>query len=271
MIPFIRRRRHGGSCRVVGVAATFIAILGAGAVHAASPDARALVEKGIAFHGGRAALESMPHLKSVGTYEGGGRMAGRTVDATFYDRADGALRSEIVFEFRGRKTLAVTMYDGTMCKRRFRSTWDDIPLDENRERAAHRLPFLLAALERNPVTAGDGIEAGTDVWRVEVPDGRGNAVLSFAKDDGRLVALEYPGTEAEGLGTKKDVVRKLVYHGFRDVGGLRVPVDTEMFKDGVFNGRVRIDTVEVIAAWDDGWLQVPDPRRRFIPGEELAF
>jgi len=264
-------RRHAVSRWAIVVVCAAVPLLEASGLRAQTPEARVLLEKAIAYHGGRAALESMPHLKSTGTLEGAGRMAGRTVDAVFYDRADGALRSEITFEFRGRKTTAVTMYDGTMCKRRFRSTWDDIPLDENRERAAHRLPFLLVALERNPVMAGEGTEAGADVWRVEVPDGRGKAVLSLAKDDGRLVALEYPGTEAEGMGTKKEVVRKLVYHGFRDVGGLHAPVDTEMFKDGVFDGRVRIDTVEIIATWDDGWLQVPDPRRRFIPGEELAF
>lgn len=263
------RSRNGSHAVIVVVSA--VALLSTSALRAQTPDARGLVEKAITFHGGRAALASMPHFKATGTYEGGGRMAGRTVDALYYERADGGLRAEVTFEFRGRKVTAVTMYDGTMCKRRFRSTWDDIPLDENRERAAHRLPFLLAASTRDPVVAGEGTEAGTDVWRVEVPDGRGKAVLSLARDDGRLVALEYPGTEAEGMGTKKEVTRKLVYHGFRTVGGVQMPSDTELFKDGVFEGRVRIDTFEVIDTWDDGWLQVPDPRRRFIPGEELAF
>ncbi len=163
------------------------------------------------------------------------------------------------------------MYDGKMCKRRFRSTWDDIPLDEYRERAEHRMPFLVEALARGPVLAGDGSEAGTDVWRIEVPDGRAKAVLSLAKGDGRLVALEYPGTEAEGMGTKKEIVRKLVYRDFRDVNGVKIPTDIERFKDGIFDGRERFAKVAIVDEWDESWLQVPDPRRRFIPGEELAF
>ncbi len=245
--------------------------LGAVPLRAEAPEARALLEKAIAFHGGRAALQAMPHWKASGTYEGGGRLVGRAMDAVYYERADGALRTEVAFEFRGSTRTTVTMYDGTMCKRRSRSTWDDIPLDENRERAAHRLPFLLQALSLDPVVAGEGEEAGAAVWRVEVRDGRGKAVLSLAKDDGRLVALEFPGTEAEGMGTKKDVVRKFVYHGFEKAGAVQVPADIEMFMDGVFDGRLRFERIEVIKEWDDAWLQLPDPRRRFIPGEELAF
>ena len=237
---------------------------------AQTPDAKSVLEKAIVFHGGREALRSLPDVKSTGTMELSGRMAGRTVDAVFYERGDGRLRSEVTFEFRGRKVTSVTMYDGEMCKRRFRSTWDDMPLDENRERAAHRLPFLLEALERDPVLAGSGAEAGVDVWQVEIPDGRGKAVLSFAQDDGRWVALEYPGTKAEGMGTKEEVTRKLIFHAHRDVGGVKMPADTEQLEDGSLASRVRIEKTEIIQEWDDAWLQVPDPRKRYIPNEELA-
>lgn len=255
---------------VVGTCVLLLCLQVVSSAMAQTPDAKSVLERAIAYHGGRAALQALPDVKLTATLELGGRFAGRSVDAVFYDRGDGGQRSEVTFEFRGRKITAVTMYDGEMCKRRFRTTWDDMPLDENRERAAHRLPFLLDALERNPVLVGAGTEAGIDVWQVEVPDGRGKALLSFAQDDGHWVALEYPGTKAEGMGTKEEVTRKLVFHADHDVGGVKMPSDTEQLENGSFVSRIHVQSAEIIADWDDAWLQVPDPRKRYIPNEELA-
>ncbi|HEX5042034.1 MAG TPA: hypothetical protein VFV75_03960 [Candidatus Polarisedimenticolaceae bacterium] len=239
---------------------------------AQSPDPKVLLEKAIAFHGGKDALASLPDVKQTGTIETAGRSAGRARDFAAYERGDGGRRTEVTFDFRGRQVTAIEIYDGKMCKQRFGSGWDELPLDENRERAAHRIDLLLRALDRAPSLAGDGIEAGVPVWQVSIDDGpRGKATLSLAKDDGRLVAIEYPGTEAEGMGTKKEVRRKVVHHGFQQVGALKLPSDIEMVKDGTFDGRLRFERIEAIADWDDGWLQVPDPRRRFIPSDELAF
>jgi len=235
------------------------------------PDARALIESSIDRHGGRAALEEMADFKAVGSLEPGGRWAGRTLDAVVYERADGGRRTEISFEFRGRKGTSIEIYDGTMCRRRFSTTWDDLPLDENRERAEHRVSLLLPALDRSPEVTGEGMEAGAEVWTVELPGDEGRTTLYLAKDDARLVAVEYPGTDAAGMGTKEEVVRKVVHHDFRQVGGVVLPVDIEIFKDGSLEGRWRYETIEQIAEWDDGWLRVPDPRRRFIPPEELAY
>jgi hypothetical protein len=253
--------------------AAFLVVLAAsGAVRAQAPDAGALLEKSIAFHGGQAALASLPDVKATGTIETPGRSAGRSRDLVAYERGNGGRRTEVTFEFRGRQVTAIEIYDGKMCKQRFGSGWDELPLDENRERAAHRVDLLLRARDLAPVLAGEGTEAGAPVWQVAVDDGpRGKATLSLAKDDGRLVAIEYPGTEAQGMGTKKEVTRKVVYHAFQSVGGLKLPSDIEMVKDGTFDGRMRFERMETIAAWDDGWLQVPDARRRFIPGDELAF
>jgi hypothetical protein len=55
------------------------------------------------------------------------------------------------------------------------------------------------------------------------------------------------------------------------VGAVKLASDIEMVKDGTFDGRLRFERIEAIADWDDGWLQVPDARRRFIPSDELAF
>ncbi len=267
----LRHKPGARPATLIRAASTLLFVAFAPSAPAQTPDAGKLLETAIAFHGGREALAALPHLELTGTVENRSAQGNRTVDAVYYERADGGLRSEVTMEFRGRKVTSVTMYDGKMCKRRFRSTWDDIPLDEYRERAAHRLPFLLEALARGPVVAGEGTEVGTDVWRIEVPDGRAKAVLSLAKDDGRLVALEYPGTEAEGMGTKKEIVRKLVFRELHDVNGIKIPADIERFEDGIFDGRERFTNVAILDEWDESWLQVPDPRRRFIPGEELAF
>ena len=171
----VEQREEGGRSMKSRFAPTTwglaLLVLTAVPLRAQAPEPRALLERAVAFHGGRTALQNLPHLKSSGTFEGGGRLTGRAMDAVYYERADGALRSEVAFEFRGRSGTAVTMFDDGMCKRRSRSTWDDIPADEYRERAAHRLPFLLQALSLDPVLAGEGEEAGTAVWRVEVPDG----------------------------------------------------------------------------------------------------
>lgn len=235
-----------------------------------APDPRALLEQAIAFHGGRQALGSLPHYKATGTIDPGGRLAGRALDFVVYERADGGRRTETTFELRGRKVTSVEIYDGRICKRRFGTAWDDLPLDENRERAAHRIGMLVEAVERSPVLAGEGTEGGAAVWRVAVPDGRGQAVLSIAEDDARLVAIEYPGTEAEGMGTKTEVTRKIVHRAFQRAGGVQVPSDIEVLKDGSFDGRMRFETIETLEDWDDDWLRIPDPRRRFIPPEELA-
>ena len=253
-------------------AVALLVTLVSGVTLAQSPDPKALLEKSIAFHGGKAALASLPDVKETGTIETPGRSAGRARDFVAYERGDGGRRTEVTFEFRGRQVTAIEIYDGKMCKQRFGSGWDELPLDENRERAAHRLDLLLRALDRAPSLTGEGTEAGAPVWQVAIDDGpRGKATLSLAKDDGRLVAIEYPGTEAAGMGTKKDVTRKVVYHAFQPVGAVKLPSDIEMVKDGTFDGRMRFERMEAVPDWDDGWLQVPDARRRFIPPDELAF
>ena len=253
-------------------AAALLVLAVSGAALAQTPDPKDLLEKAIAFHGGKEALASLPHVKGTGTIEMPGRSAGRARDLVVYERGDGGRRMEVVYEIRGRQVTAIEIYDGKMCKQRFGSNWDELPLDENRERAAHRVNLLLQAIDRAPSLSGEGTEAGAAVWQVAIDDGpRGKAVLSLAKDDGRLVAMEYPGTEAEGMGTKKDVTRKIVFHAFQPVGAVKLPSDIEMVKDGTFDGRMRFERMEAIKDWDDGWLQVPDPRRRFIPTEELAF
>ena len=254
-------------------AAGLLVLVAAMNAHTADgPDPKELLETSIVFHGGKEALASLPDVKETGTIETPGRSAGRARDLVVYERGDGGRRTEVVFEFRGRQVTAIEIYDGKMCKQRFGSGWDDLPLDENRERAAHRIDLLLRALDRAPTLAGEATEAGAAVWQVAIDDGpRGKAVLSLAKEDGRLVAIAYPGTEAEGMGTKKDVTRKVVFHAFQPVGGLKLPSDIETLKDGTFDGRMRFERIEAITAWDDGWLQVPDPRRRYIPSDELAF
>ena len=252
--------------------AVVLVALVSGVTLAQSPDPKQLLEKAIAFHGGKAGLAALPDVKQTGTIETPGRSAGRARDLVAYERGDGGRRTEVTFEFRGRQVTAIEIYDGKMCKQRFGSGWDELPLDENRERAAHRVDLLVRALDRAPALSGAGTEAGAPVWQVAIDDGpRGKATLSLAKDDGRLVAIEYPGTEAEGMGTKKEVTRKVVYHAFQPVGAVQLPSDIEMVKDGTFDGRMRFERIEAIADWDDGWLQVPDARRRFIPSDELAY
>jgi len=235
------------------------------------PAPGALLERAIAVHGGRAALAAWPDLELAGTYESLGRRAGRRSDLLLRERADGAYRREITLEFRGREIRAVQFYDGQAVKRRFSSAWDDLPLDESVEQAAHRLPYLLGLEAADARFDGEAVEADVPVWLLSFPDGRDRATLALAQDDGRLVALEYPGTSASGMGTKEDVRRKVVYRDHREVGALLLPFDVETLEDGQPVSRVRYETIEPLASWDPDWLRVPDPTRRFIPSEELAF
>jgi hypothetical protein len=124
--------------------------------------------------------------------------------------------------------------------------------------------------------AGGGVEGegrvdDTPTWKLSVPDGRDRAVLQFAHDDGRLVALSYPGTSAAGMGTKEEVTRELVFRDHRAVGRLLLPFDVERSEKGSPVARHRCESIRVLEAFDDDWIRVPDPGRRFIPGEELAF
>jgi hypothetical protein len=236
------------------------------------PSASDLIDGAIMAHGGRDALSAYPHLEMTGTYESFGRMAGRRSDMIYRERGDGAYRREITFEFRGRKVTPVEFYDREVVKRRFFRGWDDLPTDEAAEGVAHRLTWLLTL---DPTTEarveGEGTEADVAVWSVSVPDGRDRALLHLARDDGRLVALEYPGTSAEGMGTKEEVQRKLIYRDHRLVGALLLPFDIETSEDGQPEARLRFDTIELLGDFDPAWLRVPDPTRRFIPSEELAF
>lgn len=246
-----------------------VALLGTAAA-AEPPTAKGLLERAIEVHGGRGALAPWPSLESRGVYESTGRGGGRTSPFSLWERGDGAYRMEVTFEFRGRKVTMIELYDTTIHKRKFGTGWDDLPLDEAKERAAHRLDLLLAALDRSPKVVGEEAEDGVDCWKVSFPDGRGSATLWLAKDDGRLVAMEYPAVDAGGMGTKEEVVRRLVFRDLRRVGKLLLPFDVEWTKDGKPDGRFRAEVILPIAAWDDGWLALPDPRRRFIPPDELA-
>jgi len=234
------------------------------------PEAQALLERAIAYHGGREALADWPDLEGKGSLEQTGRMAGRSVELLIRQRGDGAYRRETTFDFRGTKTTSTEIFDHAICKRRFRSGWDDLPLDEPREEAAHRIPFLLEAAKRTPTLAGQGTEGDAAVWYVEVPDGRGKARLGLAQDDGRLVSIEYPGTKAEGMGTKEDVTKRVVFRDLREVGRIRLPFDQEFFADGAPDGRVRLEQVAVLVTFDAAWLEIPDQADRFVPSEELA-
>jgi hypothetical protein len=235
------------------------------------PSADDLILRAIAVHGGRDALATYPSLEMRGTYESFGRGAGRRSDLVCRERADGAYRREITFEFRGRKITPIELYDGEVVKRRFFRGWDDLPVDEAAESAAHRLTWLLTLDPAEARVEGQATEADVAVWSVSVPDGRDRAVLHLAQDDGRLVALDYPGTSAEGMGTKEAIRRKLVYRDYRNVDGLLLPFDVESFEDGQPDTRLRYDTVVVLEKFDPAWLRAPDPTRRFIPSEELAF
>ena len=235
------------------------------------PDAAALVERAIEYHGGRGALESWPHIESRGSYEMAGRMAGRSADVFDRQRADGAYRREVTFEFGTRKFTMTEIFDHAMRKRRFGVGWDDLPVDEPRDEAEHRHAFLLRASEREPAIVGDGSEADVGVWYVEVPDGRGTARLGLAKDDARLVSLGYPGVKAEGMGTKEEITRKSIDRDFRSVGSLRLPFDLEFFEDGTPVGRWRVEEMTVLTDYDGTWLEIPDPTDRFIPSEELVY
>lgn len=236
------------------------------------PSAVEILDRAVAVHGGKAALASYPSLEMKGTTESvSGRGAGRRSDVTIRERADGAYRRESTVEFRGRKITPVEFFDGTACKRRFGQTWDDLPVDEAIEAAAHRLPFLLSAEGRDPRVEGAGTEADVPCWRISVADGRDRAMLSFAQDDGRLLAIDYPGIQAAGMGTKKEIRRKMVFRDHRGVGALLLPFDVEAFEDGTPDSRLRLDTVEVLDAFAPAWIRVPDPTRRFIPPEELSF
>jgi hypothetical protein len=239
--------------------------------HADTPDARALLDRAIAFHGGREALAAWPSLETKGQVELTGRAAGRSADLVGRVRGDGAYRRETTFELRGTKVTTTEIYDRAVCKRRSRSSWDTLPLDEPREEAEHRVPFLLRAAEREPKLAGAGTEGEAAVWYVEVQDGRGTARLGLAQDDGRLVSLEFPGTEAEGLGLKKDVTKKIVFRDPRPVGRVRVPFDEERFADGAPDGRIRLESVTALSAFDPAWLVVPEAADRFVPSEELVY
>jgi len=235
------------------------------------PSANALIDGAIAAHGGRDALSAYPHLEMTGSYESFGRGAGRRSDLVYRERGDGAYRREITFEFRGRKVTPIEFYDREVVKRRFFRGWDDLPTDEAAEGAAHRLTWLLTLDPSEARVEGAGTEADVAVWSLSVPDGRDRAVLHLAQDDGRLVALEYPGTSAEGMGTKEEVQRKLIYRDHRQVGALLLPFDIEWSEDGQPRARLRFDTIEPLDEFDPAWLRVPDPTRRFIPSEELAF
>ncbi len=238
---------------------------------AAPPTAHALLDRAIAFHGGREALGAWPSLELKGQLELTGRAAGRSAELVARERGDGAYRRETTSDFRGTKVTTTEIYDRSTCKRRSRSGWDTLPLDEPREEAEHRVPFLLQAAERKPTVAGSGTEGDTAVWYVEVPDGRGTARLGLAQDDGRLVSLEFPGTKAEGLGVKEDVTKKVVFRDPRPVGRVRLAFDEERFSDGAPDGRLRLESVTALDAFDRAWLEVPDAADRFVPSEELAY
>jgi hypothetical protein len=238
---------------------------------AAPPAATALVERAIEFHGGRAALSDWPSLELKGQLELTGRAAGRSAEFVGRERGDGAYRRETTFDFRGSKITTTEIFDRSTCKRRFRSGWDALPLDEAREEAEHRVPFLLQAAERKPTVVGPGTEGETVVWYVDVPDGRGTARLGLAQDDGRLVSLEFPGTKAEGLGVKEDVTKRVVFRDPRPVGRVRLAFDEERFSDGTPDGRLRLASVTVLPAFDSAWLAVPEAADRFVPSEELAY
>jgi len=236
-----------------------------------APAPRDLVQRAIEAHGGAAALKSYPDLEMKGTSESFGRRAGRRSDIVYRERGDGAYRREMTLEFRGRKFTPVEFYDGEVRKRRFTRGWDDLPVDEAVEGARHRLTLLLDLDTAAAEALGAGTEGDRAVWRVGVPDGDGQAVLSFDQQEGYLVAIEYPGTSAAGMGTKEDVDRKVIHADFRPAGPLVLPFDVATFEDGSPVGHLRFESVEVLESFDPAWLRVPDPTRRFIPSEELAF
>ena len=251
-----------------GVAIALVILAGPAAAQSASD----LIDRAIAAHGGRSALASLPDLELRGTSESlTGRSAGRRSDVVWRERADGAYRRESTLEVRGRKVTPVEFFDGSARKRRFGQAWDDLPVDEPREVAAHRLPFLLGAAAADPKLEGETTFADVACWQLSVADGRDRAKLYLAKDDGRAVGIEYPGTSADGMGTRKDVRRTVTWRDHRKVGGLLWPFDVETSEDGTPVSRLRFETITVLGAFDPGWLRVPDPTRRFIPPEELAF
>ena len=73
------------------------------------------------------------------------------------------------------------------------------------------------------------------------------------------------------MGTKEEVQRKVVHRDYRKVGALLLPFDVETIEDGKPVSRMRYETIETLESFDPAWLRIPDPTRRYIPSEELAF
>lgn len=263
----IRNAVRGGLACLVMLAA-----VAAGTRAADAPTPAQLIDAAIAAHGGRDAIAALPSLEMKGSFETlSGRSAGRRADGLLRERADGAYRREVTFDLRGRKVTAIEFYDLTVVKRRFGSSWDDLPTNEAREAAAHRLPWLLAIDAATAKLEGEATEADVACWKLSVPDGSGRATLMLAKDGGRVVAIERPGTSADGMGVKKQVQVKTIWRDVRRVGALALPFDVESAEDGVPDSRIRWDSVVVLKDFDAEWIRLPDPTRRFIPSEELSF
>ena len=94
--------REGAEVRTAAVLLS--PAVAASACAAEDPDPRALLEKAIAFHGGKEALASLPDVKATGTIETPGRTAGRARDVVVYERGDGGRRPETVFALRGARS-----------------------------------------------------------------------------------------------------------------------------------------------------------------------
>ena len=71
--------------------------------------------------------------------------------------------------------------------------------------------------------------------------------------------------------TKEEVQRRLLFSDYREVGDLLLPFDVATFEDGSTTAHMRYESIMVLDAFDPAWVRVPDPTRRFIPSEELAF
>ena len=257
--------------KLTGMLIIFVVVVVSSIAASDPPSAEDLVRGAIEAHGGSSAIEGYPDLEMTGTAESFRGGSGRRYDIVYRERADGGYRREMTLEFRSRKWTPVEFYDGEIRKRRYSRGWDDLPIDEPAEGAAHRLPMLLSLDLGEAEVAGAATESDRAVWQIRIPDGRDTAVLSFDRESGLLVAIEYPGTSAAGMGTKEEVQRKLVFLDHRPVGDLMLPYEIVTYEDGGQTGHLRFETIEILEMFDPMWVRVPDPTRRFIPSEELAF
>jgi len=238
------------------------------AVAAGGDDARALIQKAIEAHGGRALLEAPPTHILRGDATSIFRSREFPGSGTVYIEGD-KLRSERTFTMRGRERDFIQTWDGSEAWSESFGRRSERPPEPSSVEVAHRPERALLTALTADVELSDQGDDGNVV--IELTIGAGPAKIGFDAESGFVAFVEYSYPHQSGLDETEMKIRRDTYDRWDlSSDGFAIARARSTSLDGVESSRFDVESYEIVEDIDDELFRLELDPKPPVASDELA-